>query len=108
MAVVLGGVMATVFAIALYAAGQSSAITGVLAGRILTRGFRGRESRAWLRGIVTRVVAVAIGFTLMTRGRGQSPDHLLEIGRAHVCTPVTNAHHVSRLLLDKTPNSVPS
>src|SRR3546814_5234705 len=72
MAVVLGGVMATVFAIALYAAGQSSAITGVLAGRILTRGFRGRESRAWLRGIVTRVVAVAIGFTLMTRGGGQS------------------------------------
>lgn len=81
MAVVLGGVMATVFAIALYAAGQSSAITGVLAGRILTRGFRGRESRAWLRGIVTRVVAVAIGFTLMTRGGGQSPDQLLVLSQ---------------------------
>src|SRR3546814_10911379 len=25
-----------------------------------------------------------------------------EIGRAHVCTPVTNAHLVCRLLLDKT------
>src|SRR3546814_4109755 len=25
----------------------------------------------------------------------------LEIGRAHVCTPVTNAHLVCRLLLDK-------
>src|SRR3546814_5939036 len=24
-----------------------------------------------------------------------------EIGRAHVCTPVTNAHHVCRLLLEK-------
>src|SRR3546814_14735424 len=59
MAVVLGGVMATVFAIALYAAGQSSAITGVLAGRILTRGFRGRESRAWRRGLVTREIGRA-------------------------------------------------
>src|SRR3546814_7709734 len=73
--------MATVFAIARYAAGQASAITGVLAGRILTRGFRGRESRAWLRGIVTRVVAVAIGFTLMTRGGGQSPDQLLVLSQ---------------------------
>src|SRR3546814_3884216 len=27
-----------------------------------------------------------------------------EIGRAHVCTPVTNAHLVCRLLLEKTPN----
>src|SRR3546814_4331544 len=27
--------------------------------------------------------------------------HRLEIGRAHVCTPVTNAHLVCRLLLDK-------
>src|SRR3546814_7554685 len=26
----------------------------------------------------------------------------LEIGRAHVCTPVTNAHLVCRLLLEKT------
>src|SRR3546814_6148525 len=24
-----------------------------------------------------------------------------QIGRAHVCTPVTNAHHVCRLLIDK-------
>src|SRR3546814_3950464 len=27
-----------------------------------------------------------------------------EIGRAHVCTPVTNAHLVCRLLLDKKTN----
>src|SRR3546814_1721292 len=25
----------------------------------------------------------------------------LQIGRAHLCTPVTNAHHVCRLLLEK-------
>jgi len=81
MTVVLGGAMATVFAVALYAAGQSSAITGMLAGRMLTRGFRGRESRTWLRGIVTRVAAVAIGFALMTRGGGHSPDQLLVLSQ---------------------------
>src|SRR3546814_10094433 len=27
---------------------------------------------------------------------------VIQIGRAHVCTPVTNAHLVCRLLLDKT------
>src|SRR3546814_5535557 len=32
-------------------------------------------------------------------------DHIGEIGRAHVCTPVTNAHIVCRLLLDTT-NSI--
>src|SRR3546814_10509769 len=29
------------------------------------------------------------------------PDRRAEIGRAHVCTPVTNAHLVCRLLLEK-------
>src|SRR3546814_10111891 len=28
-------------------------------------------------------------------------EGLMEIGRAHVCTPVTNAHLVCRLLLEK-------
>src|SRR3546814_10191087 len=31
------------------------------------------------------------------------PTHSVEIGRAHVCTPVTNAHLVFRLLLVKKP-----
>src|SRR3546814_3328335 len=30
-----------------------------------------------------------------------APYHTFEIGRAHVCTPVTNAHLVCRLLLAK-------
>src|SRR3546814_3384148 len=33
---------------------------------------------------------------------GASEVSKLQIGRAHVCTPVTNAHLVCRLLLDKT------
>src|SRR3546814_8876768 len=37
------------------------------------------------------------------RPRGRRPRH--QIGRAHVCTPVTNAHHVCRLLLKKKKKS---
>src|SRR3546814_8927135 len=32
---------------------------------------------------------------------GNNGTLVLEIGRAHVCTPVTNAHPVCRLLLEK-------
>src|SRR3546814_1040044 len=41
---------------------------------------------------------------LRVRGRGFAVDvaaDLTQIGRAHVCTPVTNAHIVCRLLLEK-------
>ena len=41
----LGAGAAIIFAVALYAAGQSSTITGVLAGRILSRGFQ--AGRNW-------------------------------------------------------------
>src|SRR3546814_10357012 len=34
-------------------------------------------------------------------GAGQRDELVDEIGRAHVCTPVTNAHLVCRLLLEK-------
>lgn len=77
----LGGSAALLFAVALYAAGQSSAITGVIAGRMLTRGFSGRESSAWLRGITTRLVAVAIAFVLMTSTGSANPDYLLVLSQ---------------------------
>src|SRR3546814_8709016 len=35
------------------------------------------------------------------RANSMGHRHWREIGRAHVCTPVTNAHLVCRLLLDK-------
>jgi manganese transport protein len=77
IALSLGGGAALVFALALYAAGQSSAITGVLAGRLLSRGFRGRESSAWRRGIATRLAAVCIGFALLAALPGAGADSLL-------------------------------
>jgi manganese transport protein len=73
----LGAGAALIFAVALYASGQSSAVTGVIAGGLLSRGFRGRESSAWLRGIVTRLGAAALACLLLGWGGVGSPDSLL-------------------------------
>jgi manganese transport protein len=51
----LAGVM---FAVALLAAGQSSTLTGTMAGQIVMEGFLNFRMRAWLRRLITRMAAV--------------------------------------------------
>ncbi|MCX6623519.1 MAG: Nramp family divalent metal transporter [Acidobacteria bacterium] len=46
------------FAVALLCAGQSSTITGTMAGQIIMEGFLSIRMRPWLRRLVTRSVAV--------------------------------------------------
>lgn len=46
------------FAIALIAAGQSSTITGTLAGQIVMEGYLNLRIRPWLRRIITRLLAI--------------------------------------------------
>ncbi len=46
------------FAIALMAAGQSSTLTGTMAGQIVMEGFLNFRVRPWLRRLITRMVAV--------------------------------------------------
>ena len=56
---VLGTHLAPIaFAIALLAAGQSSTITGTLAGQIIMEGFLNLRMRPWLRRIITRGIAL--------------------------------------------------
>lgn len=81
IALTLGGGAALIFAVALYAAGQSSAITGVMAGRILSQGFRGREGGTWLRSIATRLAGVCIGFALLAAHPGMGADTLLVLSQ---------------------------
>ena len=77
----LGPLAAIAFGVALYAAGQSSAITGVMAGSALTRGFRGDAGSERLRGIMTRLAAVSIALAFMAwRGVGD-PDGLLVLSQ---------------------------
>ena len=66
------------FAVALYAAGQSSTITGVLAGRILSHGFHfnsGWSDRR--RAMVTRLIAGTVAAALLAFTGSQDPDLLL-------------------------------
>lgn len=57
------------FAIALIAAGQSSTITGTLAGQIIMEGYLNLRIRPWLRRIITRLLAIAPAvFTIVYLG----------------------------------------
>ena len=59
---IFGSLAPALFAIALIAAGQSSTITGTLAGQIIMEGYLNLRISPWLRRIVTRVVAIAPAF----------------------------------------------
>jgi manganese transport protein len=55
----LGTTMAsTLFAVALLASGQNSTITGTLAGQIVMEGFLNIRLPAWLRRLITRLIAI--------------------------------------------------
>lgn len=55
----LGGKLAPIlFAVALIAAGQSSTVTGTLAGQIVMEGYLRLRINPWLRRLLTRLVAI--------------------------------------------------
>ncbi|MBU1371268.1 MAG: Nramp family divalent metal transporter [Bacteroidetes bacterium] len=53
-----GNAAPTLFAIALIAAGQSSTITGTLAGQIIMEGHLNLRIQPWLRRLITRLLAI--------------------------------------------------
>jgi manganese transport protein len=54
----LGNLAPKLFAIALIAAGQSSTITGTLAGQIVMEGYLSLRINPWVRRLITRLVAI--------------------------------------------------
>ncbi|HYP13628.1 MAG TPA: Nramp family divalent metal transporter [Bryobacteraceae bacterium] len=74
----LGSAAASVlFAVALLCAGQSSTITGTMAGQIVMEGFLNFRMRPWLRRLITRMVAIVpAAITINTAGE-QSTYKLL-------------------------------
>lgn len=59
LAPLLGSELApTLFAIALIAAGQSSTITGTLAGQIVMEGYLNLRIAPWMRRLLTRLIAI--------------------------------------------------
>ncbi len=62
---VLGVKLAGIFfAVALLASGQSSTITGTLAGQIVMEGFLNIKLKAWLRRLITRSIAIVPAFII--------------------------------------------
>jgi manganese transport protein len=59
LAPLLGTTMASIlFAVALLASGQNSTVTGTLAGQIVMEGFLDIRLPAWLRRLITRLLAI--------------------------------------------------
>ena len=59
---IFGGVAPTLFAIALIAAGQSSTVTGTLAGQIIMEGHLNLRIEPWMRRLITRLLAIIPAF----------------------------------------------
>jgi manganese transport protein len=75
---IFGNLAPSLFAIALIAAGQSSTITGTLAGQIVMEGYLNLRISPWLRRIVTRVIAIAPAvFTIIYFGEDKVGELLI-------------------------------
>ena len=59
---IFGKVAPALFAIALIAAGQSSTVTGTLAGQIVMEGHLNLRIQPWLRRLITRLLAIIPAF----------------------------------------------
>jgi manganese transport protein len=82
LAPLLGTTLASVvFAVALLSAGQSSTITGTLAGQIVMEGFLRLRIRPWLRRLISRSLAIIpAALVIWTRGP-QAVDGLLVLSQ---------------------------
>ena len=67
-----------IFAIALLCSGQSSTLTGTLAGQITMEGFLNLRMRPWMRRLITRSLAIIpAALTIKIMGDGSTLDLLL-------------------------------
>lgn len=78
LAPLLGTALASIlFAVALLASGQSSTITGTLAGQVVMEGFMHWRMKPWLRRLITRLLAILPAvFIIGSRGEGSVTDLL--------------------------------
>jgi len=71
------GVASLLFALALLASGQSSTITGTLAGQVVMEGFMHWKIQPWVRRLITRAAAITPAIILIAvRGQGGVNDLL--------------------------------
>jgi manganese transport protein len=71
-------VASAIFAVALLASGQSSTITGTLAGQVVMEGFLDWRIAPWLRRLLTRMLAIVPAVVIIgARGEGSVTDLLV-------------------------------
>jgi manganese transport protein len=71
------GAASLLFALALLASGQSSTITGTLAGQVVMEGFMHWKIQPWVRRLITRAAAITPAIVLIAmRGNGGVNDLL--------------------------------
>ncbi|HEY1007759.1 MAG TPA: Nramp family divalent metal transporter [Sphingobacteriaceae bacterium] len=75
---IFGSLSPTLFAVALIASGQSSTITGTLAGQIVMEGHLNLRIQPWLRRLLTRLLAIVPAFfTILYYGEDALGDLLV-------------------------------
>jgi manganese transport protein len=86
LAPLLGATAAsTLFAVALLASGQSSTITGTLAGQVVMEGFMSWRIRPWIRRMISRTLAVVPAIWIISiRGNGSVTD-LVNLSQVVLC-----------------------
>ncbi len=74
---IFGSLAPALFAIALIAAGQSSTVTGTLAGQIIMEGHINLRIQPWLRRMITRLLAIIPAFFTILYSGGEALGSLL-------------------------------
>ena len=77
----LGNIAPKLFAIALIAAGQSSTITGTLAGQIIMEGYLSLRINPWVRRLITRLLAIIPALLVIIIYGEQKVDALLVLSQ---------------------------
>jgi manganese transport protein len=75
------GLAPALFAVALICAGQSSTITGTLAGQIVMEGFLSIRLRPWLRRLVTRAIAIIPAVAVIATMGEQATGRLMVLSQ---------------------------
>ncbi|KAK6923485.1 NRAMP family [Dillenia turbinata] len=76
---VLGRSSSTVYAVALLASGQSSAVTGTYAGQYIMQGFLDLKMKTWVRNLMTRTIAIAPSLIVSIIGGSSGAGRLIII-----------------------------
>lgn len=75
------GIASTLFAVALLASGQSSTITGTLAGQVVMEGFMRWRINPWLRRLLTRMLAILPAILIIGIRGDSSVNDLLTLSQ---------------------------